>query len=400
MTKSSQEFPLKLYLSWREILSGGLKVPRSINKHLSQAREYIFTDAEAEKDYMVYYYPSSHFFCGLKEFYETHNVPQGASLTLERKGLTHFHFWIKKSKKKLSVSKITYDSKKDKFESSGEEVFTFALPNKIIHLQRETLQKLFGLYNQRRNLNLRELLFLVHKTFGMDGDKYSLHYLRAYHLVDVLKRTSEDDVERTLLNTAEFSRSEKKKGIFLYQEKIEIEKEKEMEIPPEIPAELIPEEIVEKAPPEAPPAEITPLQLEGEREEALRTEAPLEAPRAEIREPMEEERPVPPKREKEIRKKKPKARPEAERADRRRKRERRLIEEKIELEESEQEALIAVKAEEKKEVEEVRLEARPKEKKKEYKAYVSEEPVFGVFAEKLKTALDKKDKKNKDKKKK
>lgn len=395
--KPSPEFPLKLYLGWREILSGGLKVPRSINKTLSQAREYTFTDAESKKDYTVYYYPSSYFFFGLKDFYETHNIPQGASLTLEKKGPMHFHFWIKKSKKKLSVSKIIYDPKKDEFESSGDEVFTFALPNKIIHLQRETLHKLFDLYDQRRNLSLQKLLFLVYKTFGVEGDKHSLHYLRAYHLVDVLNRTTEEDVQKTLLNTIEFSKSDKKKGIFHYQEKIEIEEEKEVKVPPEIPAESIPEEVVEEAPPEASPVDTAPPELE---EEILKAEMPQEVQREEIREPVTAKRPGPPKKEKEFKKKKPKARPEAERAVRRRKAERKIIEERIELEESEQEALIAMKAKEKKEIEEVSIEARSKEKKKEFKTYVPEEPVFGIFAEKLKTALDKKDEKKKEKKKK
>jgi len=51
-----------------------------------------------------------------------------------------------------------------------------------------------------------------------------------------------------------------------------------------------------------------------------------------------------------------------------------------------------VKAKEK-EVEDKPAEAKPKEKKEKFKPYVSEEPAFGVFAEKLKTALDKKKKK-------
>ncbi len=400
VTKPAPEFPLKLYLSWRELLSGGLKVPKSINKSLSQAREYTFTDAESEDAYTVHYYPSSHFFIGLKDFYERHNVPQGASLTLERKGPTHFHFWVKKSKKKLTVPKIVYDSKKDRFEPSGEDMFTFALPNKIIHLQRETLHNLFGLYDQRRNLNLQKLLFLVFKTFGLGTEKPSLHYLRAYHLVDVLKRTTEEDIEKILLVADEFSKSEKKKGLYQYQEKIKVEEEKEAEVPPALPAEPAPEEAVEEVPTEAPAEDIASPEVVEEREAVLRAEAPQEAQPVEIREPVTEERPVLPKKEKEYKKKKPKTRPEAERVMRRRKTERKIIEERIELEESEQEALIAVKAKEKKELEEVPVEAGPKEKKKEYKTYVSEEPVFGVFAEKLKTALDKKDKKKEDKKKK
>jgi len=98
-----------------------------------------------------------------------------------------------------------------------------------------------------------------------------------------------------------------------------------------------------------------------------------------------------------MKKRKAKVRVEGEKAAWRRKGERRILEEKIELEESEQEALIALKAKEKKEAAEERLRSLPEEKKKEYKPYVSEEPVFGIFAEKLKDALDKKQKKKKKK---
>ena len=139
-----QNFPLQIYLTWREILSGGMKIPKNLNKELSLSREYVFIDKEEEKDYAVYYYPSSGFFLGLKDFYEENNVPQGARLTLERKKLTQFNFWLKKSKKKLSVLKIDYDPKEDKFTSSGEEAFTFSLPHKIIHMKRETLSRLFS----------------------------------------------------------------------------------------------------------------------------------------------------------------------------------------------------------------------------------------------------------------
>ena len=94
--------------------------------------------------------------------------------------------------------------------------------------------------------------------------------------------------------------------------------------------------------------------------------------------------------------KKKKVKMEPEKAPRVRRGAKRIIEEKIEIEESEQEAFAAVKAREK-EAEEKRVEAKPKEKKEEFKPYVSEEPLFGVFAEKLKSALDKKKKEKKKK---
>jgi hypothetical protein len=391
-TAQTQKFPLKIYLSWREILSGGIKIPKSLNKELSHTREYIFIDTEEGTDYSVYYYPSTSIFLGLKDFYDRNNVSQGTSLTLEKKGPTEFSFWLKKSKKKLSVAKISYDSKKDQFVDSGEEMFTFSSPNKIIHLEKETLTKLFSLYEERDKLDLHQLLILIFNNFALESNNFSLHYLRAYHLVDILKQTTQEDVEYTLLNSPEFSLSEKKKGIFSYQEKIKAKEEVKLEEAAEVLPEIIPEKGVEEAAPEAPPEEarkeeIAPPITE-EKEEEVRVKAPFE--------PLEEEfeergkREEAPKREKPLKKRREKG--EAEKGPRARRGAKRIIEEKIEIEESEQEALAAVKAKEK-EAEEKRAEAKPKEKKEEFKPYVSEEPVFGVFAEKLKSALEKKRKK-------
>lgn len=390
----TSETPIKIYLGWREILSGGIKVPKSLTKEFSHAREYIFTDTEGEKDYTVFYYPTSSFILGLTEFYESNNVPQGASLTLERKGLNQFNFWLKKSKKKISVLKVTYDPKKDVLEQSGEEVFTFSIPNKIIHLERETLEKLLSLYKARKKLELPELLAFVFKNFGLEGKKCSLHYLRAYHLVDILKRTTQEDVEKALLTTPEFSQSEKNAGIFFYQEKIE--EEEKLEAPLEVPVEERAEEAPAVQPPlEAPGEEIPPPQpVEAERKEEIRVEAPPAQVEMEIKGEERVEKPPPPKKEKISRKKR--MRMEAERERRARRGVKRIIEEKIEVEESEQEALLAMKAKEKREVEVEKPAAPPKEKKA--KPPVSEEPVFGLFAEKLKSALDKKGEEKKEKK--
>ncbi len=390
------ETPIKIYLGWREILSGGIKISKPLTKEFSRAREYIFTDLEGEKDYTVYYYPSSNFILGLKEFYEAHNVPQGASLTLERKELNQFNFWLKKSKKKISVLKVTYDAKKDVLEQSGEEVFTFSIPNKIIHLERETLEKLLSLIKDRKKMELPELLAFVFKNFGPEGNKYSLHYLRAYHLVDVLKRTTQEDVEKALLSTPEFFPSEKNAGIFFFKEKIE-EKEK-----PEVPVEVPVEERIEEAPAVGPPLEAPgeeippPQQVEAERKEEIRVEAPPAPVEMEIEGEERVEKPSPPKKEKISRKKR--MRMEAERERRARRGVKRIIEEKIEVEESEMEALIAMKEKEKREIEVEKPAVSPKEKEKKAKPAVSEEPVFGLFAEKLKSALDKKGKEKKEKK--
>ena len=391
-------FPLKVYLTWREILSGGVKIPKSFNKELSPSREYVFTDADENKNYTVFYYPQPGYFLGLKEFFAVNGIPQGTSMTLERKGPIHFHFWLKKSKKKISVAKLTYDPEKDLFADAGETA-TLALPNKIIYLERDTLLKMIGLYPERNNLNLRDLLILVFKNFGPASAGYALHYLRAYHLVDILKRTSQEDVEYTLLNSFEFTKSDKKKGIFYFQEAAAL---KEEILPGAAPAltEEIPEEM---------PAEGIPLR-EIQAQEALE-DIGLEPGIAEVEEKPKPEKPAA-KKEKVFKKKKIRA--EGEKAPRARKSERRAIEEKIEDEESEEEALIAVKAQEEEELmeagaaAEAPAEAPPaaspgaaaeaaaeakKEAPKKEEEKKPEEAVgaFGsLLAEKLKAALTKK----------
>jgi hypothetical protein len=369
------EFPLKIYLTWREVLSGGVRVPKSLNKELSHTREYTFLDAEENKAYTVYYYPTGCFFIGLKEFFQANNIPQGTSLTLERKGPGQFNFWLKKSKKKITVPQLNYGPVEDRFTHPGAEAFTFALPNKIIFLEKETLAQLLTLNEQREGKDLHDLLVLIFQNFGLESDGHSLHFLRAYHLVDVLKQTTQEDVETTLLNSPEFSTSEKKKGIFYYQEpRKEVE---EVPVEAAAPAEEAPRPEIRG---EALPEEFIPGEA-GEREEGLPSIPVIVAP---VVEKAKGE--APPAKEKPAKKKKPKV--EGERGPRPRKSERRVIEERIELAEGEQEALAAVK-----EKEEAEVEIAAREKKEEPKPEAAKEVTFGgLFAEKLKTALDKKKK--------
>src|SRR4030043_312186 len=257
------EVPLKISLTWREVLSGGVRVPKSLNKELSHAREYTFLDAEENKSYTVFYYPTGCFFLGLKDFFLANNIPQATSLTLERKSPGQFNFWLKKSKKKISVPQLNYNPAEDRFTSPGAEAFTFALPNKIIFLEKETLAQLLALKEQREDKDLHDLLVLIFQNFGLASDGHSLHFLRAYHLVDVLRQTTQEDVETTLLNSPEFSASEKKKGIFFFQEPRKAVEEVRPEV--SIEAEEAP---VFKAPEEAAPEKTIPEE-EIEREEVF-----------------------------------------------------------------------------------------------------------------------------------
>ena len=375
-----QAFPIKVYLTWREILSGGIKVPRSLGKELSHAREYTFTDSEEGKAYTLYYYPDQNYFLGLQDFYAQYNIPQGTSLTLEKTGPNAFKFWVKKSKKKMSVLRLGYDVERDEFVDIGEEVYSHAEPNKIIYIEKETLNHLLPLTASREGLDLRDLLVLVFKDPVLATSAHSLHFLRAYHLVDVLRQTTQDDVEYTLLNTPDFSKSDKKKGVFTYHE-------------PYVPAEEAPfapayPEAFEEAAPEAYTPEEAALAAVAEE---LRQAEPGAARLETVEErPEAAEPPAGPsagaKKDKAFKRKKPKT--EGEKGPRPKKSERRVLEEEIVEKESVQEALAAVKEK----AEETLEQQRAREKKEEFKpAPAKDEPKFGIFADLLKTALKKKD---------
>jgi hypothetical protein len=376
-----QDFPIKIYLTWREIASGGIKIPRSLSKTLSHAREYAFTDSEENKTYTLYYYPGQNFFLGLQEFYTQNNIPQGASLTLERTGPTTFKFWVKKSKKKMSIIRLAYDAERDEFLDNGEEAYTYAEPNKIIYIERETLAHLLPLTATREGFDLRDFVFTVFSDPVLATSAHSLHFLRAYHLIDLVRQTTQEDVEYVLINSPEFAKSDKKKGVFTYHEPFIPEEEAAV-------AGAYGEGYVEPAPEAYTPEEAA---LEAVAAEMLSAEPEtgIEEPEIPAGQP-----PAPPKpgaataKKKEFKRKKPKE-GGGEKGPRPKKSERRVIEEKLAEEESERDALAAVKEKE----EETPEQRVAREKKEELKpaAKKKEELKFGLlFGDLLKTALKKK----------
>ncbi|MBN2198512.1 MAG: hypothetical protein JW747_01545 [Candidatus Aminicenantes bacterium] len=428
-SSASSSFPLKVYLTWREILSGGIRVPRSLHKELKHSREYVLTEAEEGRSYPVYFFPNLSCFLGLADYYAANNIPQGTSLTLERKDPTRFEFWVKKSKKKLAVPRLAYDAENDTFSDTGEDVFTFALPNKSIFIEREVLSRLLTFDPRPTDLDLHDLLLLVFNNFSPLPGSSSQHFLRAFHLADILRRTSQEDVEAVLLSSGQFQKSEKKKGVFLYKSEEEAgAEEEEREKKERKPAARADAEPVWEAGEDEGQGDELPIGMIAEdfgaeeeeaEEEVLRVvEAePAPVPKARGARPPVRPAAAPPpekpaaaertaKKEKPAKKKKPKL--EAERMPRLRKSERKVIEEKIELEESEMEALTAVKAAESEAADEMAvLRAEPGAEAAEAAETPAEAPAAdeakkapafgGLFAEKLKVALKKKpDDKDKD----
>jgi hypothetical protein len=412
----AQKFPLKIYLTWREVISGGLTIPKPLIRELSKSREYDFIDMESGERHTAYFFPTRGIFLGLGDLYSKYTITQGANLTLERGEGYSIQFALKRSKKGQNVPYVSYDPKKDKFSLAEKEVSTRAMPNKIIFLDGDVLKTIEALYTERKSLDLLDLLILVFQKFGLEGEALSLHMHRAFHLVDMLRHTNLTDVEKVLASTPEFIRSEKKKGLYHYKEFVEPEEEDvaeifEEELAASATAPMMPREdedmpaigtvgevetpkvvLEEKIPvaPKVPKAAPKPAAR------AARAPAPAAsaaAPKAPAK-PAARPPAAPAKSEKDEKpkKKKRKTKPsfETDKAPRRRKGERRIIEERIELEESEQEALIAVKADGTEDDVGIDFGDAPEEAIEEYKPKDAEKPMKGLFGDMLKSALSQK----------
>ncbi len=386
-------FPFKVYLTWREILSGAIRIPRSLKREFD-AREYQLVDDEDGTSYTVYYFPEGNYLLGLAEYFHNNNIPQGSSLTLDKKGPGRLAFWVKKSKKRTATIVLDYDPKSNRFSISPQEAFTLAMPNKSLYLEKHVVEKLLQLYDDCEQDDLRQLLVKILTTPELTGNSRAIHFLRAYHMADLIKSTTPEDVEYVLNNGPEFVASEKKEGIFLYQEvKVVEEMAAEEEVRAEnsllqsLAEQLAAGEAEQERPVEAPAPQPEPQPVT----EASPTGGDISAegvPTGEIQvelEPLKKEK----EKEKVKAKEKPLKKQKVKAEDKRpklRKSERRAIEEKIVEEESEIEALEALKAQE----EEQEAEAESEEAIPVDIEVTKEEPKFGFFAEMLKSALGKK----------
>jgi hypothetical protein len=391
-----ENFPFKVYLTWREVLSGAIRVPRSLSREFD-SREYQLVDDEDGKTYLVYYFPEGNYLLGLAEYFQTNNIPQGASLTLDKKGPDQLAFWIKKSKKRTATIVLDYDPESDRFSISLQEAFTLAMPNKSLYLEREVVEKLLQLYDDCGECDLRQLLIKILTKPELTGNSRALHFLRACHMADLIKATTPEDVEYVLNNGPEFVASEKKEGMFFYQEiKLAEAAEAEEEVRTE--TSLLQSLAEQLAAGEAERQESFEAPSTQQEQPSPKETAPAETEASDAGAVSEiKVRLEPLKKEKEKVKEKPARKKKAkveEKGPKPRKSERRAIEEKIVEEESEIEALEALKAQE----EEQEAGAEAQETIPVDVEVTKEEPKFGFFAEMLKSALGKKQPEEKEEK--
>lgn len=372
---------LRFYLTWREIFSGALRIPREFQSVFGEEREIILTDPEKRKNYNVFYYPEDVFLLGLGEIYQSYNPIQGSLFFLQKEDFNKYVFSFRKAKKVITAFKCEYNREQRKIIFTGQPVETHTEVNKAILISKDELSKITSLWEEgTRAETLNDLLHFVFLNFGSPDENYKIYILKAYHIAAMFKNVRKDDFETVLFGKPEFFYSEEEKGYF-YLDLTKIgmgEVEKEVELPQEE-IETFEEEFIERSEEQA--EQFIPLE-EAVEEPEVEEEEKLEF-REEQVSPSESELEIYRKFKEEHKKTKIKGKKGG----------RKIIEERIRLEESEKEAEIYIK-----ETIEERESAKGEEKEEIAKTALKETPKVGIFGAKLSKILSEKKDKSEEKK--
>ncbi len=367
---------LRFYLTWREIFSGALRIPREFQGVFDEEREIILTDQEKRKTFNVFYYPEEGFILGLDEIYKTYNPIQGSLFFLQKEDFNKYIFSFRKAKKLITAFKCEYDKERKRFIFTGQPFDTHTEINKAILITKDELEKIALMWEEgAKSENLNDLLHFVFMNFGNPSESYKIHLLKAYHIADMFKNVKKDDFETVLFGNPEFFPSEEEKGYF-YLDVTRIGKEEEIgdaieevRIADEEMESIEEEEIIKEIeqPIEEAPLEEVIEEVEGKvEEEVVEKEADITPlPELEIYRKFKED----------LRKTKAKGKKGG----------RKIIEERIRLEESEKEAEIYIKEKlEEKEID------KGEEKEEAVKPSLKETPKIGIFGAKLSKVLSEK----------
>ncbi len=224
----------KHILTWREVLSGAVRVRKGFRNLLSGEME--LKAVSKTGDYTVYYYPEKNLILGLSRYYRENLVVQASQLFLDWKN-DHFELSLRTEKKPFRAPMLTYNPEDDSFALKDAEVSTEMDVEPRAFLSREELQLLLGKINQWRRI--RDLTALVRelvKNFGDPQQDFKIHYLKLFHLLDLIHGTPKEDLLRSLLGNPEFYQEEGEFGYFKLDlnraVEIPVEKEEKVEEPP------------------------------------------------------------------------------------------------------------------------------------------------------------------------
>ena len=208
----------------REVLSGAYKLTKKELNFLKNKREVIIKDKTSGEEYKAFVFPYERYLVGLKKYFKINHIVPGSSLFLKHENDEYLIDSLK-AKRPSKVVVFDYNEKKDQFiEKANTTVYYEIFP--YFRIESGELEKLYEITEGRSVLSSLRHIF---NEFGKDSGQYKeLHYLRAFHLLNILFNVSLMDTVKLLVGNSEFFDSEENPGIFILDtEKMNVKEEEE-----------------------------------------------------------------------------------------------------------------------------------------------------------------------------
>lgn len=204
----------RYYLTQREIFAGAVRL-KSAFFESGESIEIELVDGKTKKSHLLYYYRDESLFLGFKDIFERYKALQAMILTFDRQEDGRWQFNIRITKKGTIADKIVYDPEKKAFKVAEEKVASPVFVNKAMYLESDIIKAIYDRIDEYRAIEtLNELIHKIFLEFGVKERNYEIHFLRLYHILDLIYPIDLKLLEEVILSNNEFIPSDKLVGVF------------------------------------------------------------------------------------------------------------------------------------------------------------------------------------------
>lgn len=204
----------RYYLTQREIYAGAVRL-KSAFFESGESIEIELVDGKTKKSHLLYYYSDESLLLGFKDIFERYKALQAMILTFDPQEDGRWQFNIRITKKGTIADKIVYDPEKKAFKVTEEKIASPVFVNKAMYLESDIIKAIYDRIDEYRAIEaLNELIHKIFLEFGVKERNYEIHFLRLYHILDLIYPIDLKLLEEVILSNSEFIPSDKLVGVF------------------------------------------------------------------------------------------------------------------------------------------------------------------------------------------
>lgn len=201
-------------LTQREISAGAVRLKPGFFD-MGESIEIELVDTKMKKSYLVYHYKDDFILLGLKEIFDRYKALQATIISFELGDDGKLHFLIRTTKKGTISDQIGYVPSEKAFKVLEEKIASPVFVSKPMFLESNVFKNLYEKLAELRKIDtMNKLVHKIFLEFGIKERNYEIHFLRLFHILDLIYPFDMRLVEDIILCNPEFVPAEKLPGVF------------------------------------------------------------------------------------------------------------------------------------------------------------------------------------------